>query len=310
MNPREVILSALRQGTLAGSWLLTGPEGVGKKDFALRLGGFLSYGDWNKKISFSSDIKWIKKGLTEEAKKEIQKKIVAGKEVSQQEIDAYPTKKEITIDEIREAIKFMMLTSGNNAWRLIVISLADDMNEYAQNALLKMLEEPKEKVILLLLCQNKGTLLPTIVSRCRQLSMSFLPKSVFFQEMKERHDDLSEDDLQLLGNMSQGSLGKAEIILSENGLELMKELSSFLLPLTEVNSVKLLEFCGTVSQEPKRYKLVEENILIFLKNKSLEDEKFLELYADAVRFFKLQKSLNLDKKHTLFIVLAKIGSNL
>ena len=71
MNPREVILSALRQGTLAGSWLLTGPEGVGKKDFALRLGGFLSYGDWNKKISFSSDIKWIKKGLTEEAKKDL-----------------------------------------------------------------------------------------------------------------------------------------------------------------------------------------------------------------------------------------------
>ena len=63
------------------------------------------------------------------------------------------------------------MTSGAGGWRVAIVDTADDMNDNAANALLKMLEEPPARAMLLLLSNTPGRLLPTIRSRCQRLEL-------------------------------------------------------------------------------------------------------------------------------------------
>ncbi|NPA52985.1 MAG: AAA family ATPase [Aquificae bacterium] len=75
--------------------------------------------------------------------------------------------KTIKIDQIREAIKFLRLTSEKG--KVLIIDEAEKMNVEASNALLKTLEEPPQNSMLILITSNHNKLLPTIVSRCKKI---------------------------------------------------------------------------------------------------------------------------------------------
>jgi DNA polymerase-3 subunit delta' len=72
----------------------------------------------------------------------------------------------IKIDQIRELQSTVYLTPKRSLYRLIVIETADRMNTASANALLKMLEEPSKHTIFILIAQQLGTVLPTVLSRC------------------------------------------------------------------------------------------------------------------------------------------------
>ena len=76
-------------------------------------------------------------------------------------------KKDIQVDQIREVVFGAYLAPNEADRRVIVITEAETMNSGAQNALLKLLEEPPRHIALLLLTENHGDLLPTVRSRCR-----------------------------------------------------------------------------------------------------------------------------------------------
>ena len=308
MTPQETLMSALKQGALAGSWVLIGTKGVGKKEFAKRLGAFLTTGDWEADVGYSPDIKWVQRGMTDEAKKVIQKNLTSGKAVTEEDIAKSALKKEITVDEIREATQFMAMKSDKAGWRLVVISLADEMNEHAQNALLKALEEPTEKVVVLLLCQNPGTLLPTILSRCRQLVLKPLP----FQEAVpffQKKYGLDEEKANLLARLSHGAMGQAEDLMAGGGLDLYQELIQFFVPFEEMNQLRLLSFLDKMKDE-RIYKFVKSFMAAWVLEKSKEKEEFVDLYEEMSQKFNATQRLNLDRKHTLLILITKIGQAL
>lgn len=76
------------------------------------------------------------------------------------------------IDEIREIIEPIQKTSQIGQWKVLIIDLADQMNTAASNALLKTLEEPPARVLIILLAQQPRRLLATIRSRCQQICFS------------------------------------------------------------------------------------------------------------------------------------------
>ena len=79
----------------------------------------------------------------------------------------------ITIDQIRKLIQFSMETTLiNNLPKFILIDSADDLNANAANALLKILEEPKQNTYFFLLSHQPSLLLPTIKSRCVKINLS------------------------------------------------------------------------------------------------------------------------------------------
>lgn len=78
----------------------------------------------------------------------------------------------IKVDQIRQLCEQLNATSHQGGYRVAVISPANVMNRAASNALLKTLEEPGPQVVLILIADQLGGVLPTIVSRCQKLVLS------------------------------------------------------------------------------------------------------------------------------------------
>lgn len=129
----------------------------------------------------------------------------------------------IKVGEIRKLSENIILKPVKSAKRVFIINNADTMNEAAQNALLKILEEPPSYATIILVLTNKERILRTIKSRCTEIN--FLPLTE--QEMHEYYKDKNIDEN--LYKYARGSIGKLEKIKTlnyiENVLELEKALS-------------------------------------------------------------------------------------
>src|SRR5207244_6744561 len=83
----------------------------------------------------------------------------------------------ITVDETRETISFFGSTAAIEGWRVCVVDTVDELNPNAANALLKILEEPPQQSLVLLVNHAPDRVLPTILSRCRKLPLRTLATS-------------------------------------------------------------------------------------------------------------------------------------
>lgn len=94
--------------------------------------------------------------------------------IEPEEVDESNAKKlrQIKIDAVRNLMEGIHLTTVRGGRRIILINPAENMNVQAANALLKILEEPPEKVVFLLVGNSRDKLLPTIKSRCRQMVLT------------------------------------------------------------------------------------------------------------------------------------------
>ena len=75
----------------------------------------------------------------------------------------------IRVDDVRRAVPFFGSTAGEGGWRIAIVDAVDDLQREGANALLKVLEEPPARTLLLLVSHAPGRELPTIRSRCRRL---------------------------------------------------------------------------------------------------------------------------------------------
>lgn len=305
LTPESQIDNLLKKNRFHGSWLIIGPFGVGKRDFARRLSSFLLTGDWNKDISTHPDIKWIERSFSEEVKKDIQKTILAGKSVDTQELKNAARKSEITVDDIRAGLKFLSLKPSGSSKRILVIELADDMNQNAANALLKALEEPAPNTIILLLCENLGKLLSTIRSRCRKITIRPLSTKELIQKIKTMIPDCSDPDF--LAAISRGSLGMARLINSENGTLIYQKIQSFQKPFSELDIEKVNQFADGLVKNEAQYQLFKYFLLNmisdFLKMKAIQHDASYEFwdhfYQNTHTLFNDTENLYLDKKQTI-----------
>ncbi len=116
-------------------------------------------------------------------------------------------KKAILIKQIRELNQKLSLSSVEGGKKIAIIEPAGAMNESAQNALLKTLENPTGDTMFFLLTETPGALLPTVVSRCLQVRFRCLENDECTRVIQNRGID--KDRAQLLSALSQGSVGRA-----------------------------------------------------------------------------------------------------
>jgi len=86
-------------------------------------------------------------------------------------VERLPDKREITVDQVRALRQEAFVLPNDSSAKVFVIREADTMNQSAQNALLKVLEEPPLYASFLLLGRNPGSFLETIRSRCQELRL-------------------------------------------------------------------------------------------------------------------------------------------
>lgn len=124
-------------------------------------------------------------------------------------------KKNITIAQIRE-MTLAVATKPNEAkLRVVIISDADLMNTQAQNALLKLLEEPPEKTMFILVAQKETRLLDTILSRCRKLRFHPMTEALVRDHLTDVHQ-IESQMAHIMSKTTAGDLQKALIYLNLN----------------------------------------------------------------------------------------------
>ena len=115
----------------------------------------------------------------------------------------------ISVDDIREQLNQLVLIKPySSAYKVFIIDEAEKMNDQAQNALLKTLEEPPEYAVIFLLTNNENSLLETIRSRCVKLDTRPLPKEQIRAYLME-HLSLPDYQADLAATFSCGNLGEA-----------------------------------------------------------------------------------------------------
>ncbi len=118
-------------------------------------------------------------------------------------------KKNITVGDIRtQLVRDIAVKPYSGQFKIYIIEDADKMNEEAQNALLKTLEEPPEYAVILLLAKNTGAFLQTILSRCVMLRFVPLDNGIIKDYLIKRLE-IPDYFAKLCAAFSNGSIGRA-----------------------------------------------------------------------------------------------------
>ncbi|WP_208435823.1 DNA polymerase III subunit delta' [Bartonella phoceensis] len=225
----------------------------------------------------------------------------------------------ILIDDIRDVMHFLNQTSQDNGWRIVIIDPAEDMNRSAANAILKTLEEPPAKTLFIIITHSPGKLLPTIRSRCQQISL----RPLCDDEMKKAiaHIFLNQDlpdekTLEMIIQRSEGSPRKAALFISHGGFEIIKTIDalledSFCNPvvvhtlaqtLSSLSSaLQFQQFCDEILDkiQKKAIILIEEGELALSK-------KCAQVWQDIYQEIGEIQSFNLDKKQFIINLLFRV----
>jgi DNA polymerase-3 subunit delta' len=125
----------------------------------------------------------------------------------------------VDVEEVRRILPFMRLTAGKQGgWRIVIVDDADTMTRSAQNAILKILEEPPEKGLLLLVAHRPGNLIATIRSRARFIALKAPPESVFTDMLRRENPGISDTEVETLRVITGGSIGGGLRLQAEGGL--------------------------------------------------------------------------------------------
>ena len=197
---------ALNGGRLHHAWLLHGARGIGKKSLAGHLARDLLSIPPEARLESHPDLLLVEREWDDKRKKE---------------------KSFITVENVRRAADFFSRTSARGGWRVCILDSADDMNRNASNALLKILEEPPQQSVFLLISHQPESLLDTIRSRCRRLRLAPLEEEEMLGWLRREFPDMVEEEARLLFLLSGGSPGRA-CALREEGVPLYGEMLALL----------------------------------------------------------------------------------
>ena len=125
---------------------------------------------------------------------------------------------QIAVEDVRGISTFMSLTPAEGGWRVAIVDGAEEMNQSSANALLKILEEPPRRAILLLVCAAPGRLLATIRSRCRRLRLDPLAPEAMERLLSIYLPEQGADERGRLVTVAEGSPGRALLLAQEEGL--------------------------------------------------------------------------------------------
>ena len=211
---------------LAHAWLISGPRGVGKATLAFRFARFVLTGDAAQNELLSDDSAG---GLWVDPEDPVFSRVASGGHTDLLTLERGRDTKgkqrgEIIVEDARRLGDFLSLTAGEGGWRVVVIDAADELNRNAANALLKLVEEPPPRALLLLVCHVPGRVSATLRSRCRRLGLAPLNNATVADLLQGWQPGLDADDVHGLTHLAEGSPGRALALAEAGGMALYREL--------------------------------------------------------------------------------------
>ncbi len=174
----------LQTGSVAHAYLFSGPRGIGKTKTAIKFAKVIAdiddpqiHPDFQIIKSFGSNI---------------------------------------SIDQVRQLESWVTLKASRAKNKVVVIEDIERMSEEAANALLKTLEEPVQNVVFIITTSNINALLPTVISRCRQIKFKPIDSTSLRNYLSQK--GYQQEKIELAANLSQGVFAEA-ISFIENDKE-------------------------------------------------------------------------------------------
>ena len=194
----ERITTQISSKKLPHAIMLVGEKGIGKSVFADYICKLLFCDGVSAPCGECAPCKKIEKGIHPDIFK------------------IYPEGKSETIGvkTIAPVKEHIYIKPNDAAYKIFIIYSAERMNRFAQNALLKMIEEPPEDTFFIFTCQNAQALLPTVRSRVSMISLSVADESEITDELCARFADKTRFEIEKAAKMSGGNIGRAIEILT------------------------------------------------------------------------------------------------
>jgi DNA polymerase-3 subunit delta' len=301
------------RGRLAHAWLIAGPRGIGKATLAYRFARYvLARG---KPVAAAEPslfgppaMKTAEEGLYLDPAHPVFRRVAYGGHADFLAVEpGFDEKKgvrraEIVVEDVRGVGAFLALTPAEGGWRVVVVDSADDLNRNAANALLKVLEEPPARALLMLVSHNPGALMPTIRSRCQRLALAPLDLDAAARVIGRSLPSLAAAEAAELARLAGGSPGRALELASEDGLALHKELGELLDGLPALDGVALQRFGDKVGKAGAEaaFRVAADILRRHLNGLAIGDpSRWLETRDRIDGLLARVDGLNLDRKAAL-----------
>lgn len=310
-GPAQAAEDAFASGRMHHAWMITGPKGSGKATLAWRLARrVLGAAPVSADAPLASD-------PSDPVCRRLEARSHSGLLLIRRPWNE-KTKKlrgEITVEEARRAPDFFSRSASDGGWRVAIVDSADELNTNAANALLKTLEEPPKRGLLLLIVHSPGRLLPTIRSRCRRLSLRPPEPDACAAWLRERHG-VAADAAARAASLAGGAPGRALALLETGAPELKDALDAALADLPRLDRSAVLKLADSAGRKDgEALKAVVLGFLVdFARQRArsaalgeagvLKARAWVEAADDLNRLARDSESLYLDPKQTIHAAFA------
>lgn len=324
----KLFLNAYNSGALHHGWLITGDEGIGKATLAYKIARFLLSVEEGKtytslevpqdgtvfaQVAQKShpDFKVLERDFIDTDKKKLLKAIKQGEVVDDDMLGSLKRSQVIKVEDVRDVVSFLMKKSFNDSWRVVIVDSADDLNTSSANALLKILEEPPLKSILLLISHNPARLLPTIRSRCAKLALSPLKTTEVASLLRRYLPELSEKEVKGLAEISGGSIGRAMRYAENDALLMYEDIQKVCYAGAKADGELLLSLAERAAADEDSWALFSELVFKFMRSymaDCADKRAFYDVYAAIIKVLDETERLNMDKKLAILTILRGVGA--
>ncbi len=278
-------LDLYEKDSLPHAMIFSGLQGIGKTTMAFRLARFLlKHGAKDKDqggLFGGEELAQEFSSLDVEADEPVFARVASGGHADLLHIARYfdeakgKLDKSLKVEALRKIEPFLRKTSSEGGWRIVIIEDADTMNRSAQNAILKILEEPPANVLIMLIAHRPGMLIPTIRSRARVIPFSPLSPEIMKDLLSRQGISLSVNDMAALADLSEGSIGQALKYAEEGGLEMLTKVLDYLDDAPNWNWENIHKLSGSLSTtaQDKDYRMFVDVMqwvfrkMLFLKSR-------------------------------------------
>jgi DNA polymerase III subunit delta' len=226
----RALLEAYRGRRFHHAWLIAGPAGIGKATLAYRMARFvLAHPDprtpaVQRATSLQVDADHpVARRIAAQAHGDL---LVLERTINEK---TNRLRQDIQVDDVRRTVTFFGSTAGEGGWRVAIVDAVDELNREGANALLKILEEPPRRAVLLLVSHSAARVLPTIRSRCRLLALRpLLAADVARAAATAIGEDAEAANIKAAAAAADGSVRRALAMLDGEALDLRNRITTLL----------------------------------------------------------------------------------